>query len=156
MALLQALREHLSTLGPQEGRRFCSSGKEGVNRILQLRGREAKLPPMLVGAHYVGQLHSPGADDKASGVVASLELARRWSADPPRGRSAGGVRSEGVADVGQRCAEVLITDHKAHEKHSACRSRDSRSEERPLSPAEGSVRDRHTAATSERSRLPPQ
>jgi len=37
-----------------------------------------------LGAHYDGPLHSPGADDNASGLVALLELARRWAADPPR------------------------------------------------------------------------
>ena len=40
--------------------------------------------PLLVGAHYDGPLHSPGADDNASGLVALLELARRWATDPPR------------------------------------------------------------------------
>jgi Zn-dependent M28 family amino/carboxypeptidase len=37
-----------------------------------------------VGAHYDGPLHSIGADDNASGVAALLELAQRWSANPPK------------------------------------------------------------------------
>ncbi|MCP9891404.1 M20/M25/M40 family metallo-hydrolase [Cyanobium sp. Aljojuca 7D2] len=84
MAVRQALRERLAALGDLEEHRFCPSGEEGVNLILRLPGREAHLPPLLVGAHYDGPLHSPGADDNASGVAALLELARRWAADPPR------------------------------------------------------------------------
>jgi Zn-dependent M28 family amino/carboxypeptidase len=84
MAVRQALRERLAELGPLEEHRFCTSGEEGVNLILRLPGRDPKLPPLLVGAHYDGPLHSPGADDNASGVAALLELARRWAVDPPR------------------------------------------------------------------------
>jgi Zn-dependent M28 family amino/carboxypeptidase len=84
MAVRQALRERLAELGPLEEHRFCTSGEEGVNLILRLPGRNPNLPPLLVGAHYDGPLHSPGADDNASGVAALLELARRWAATPPR------------------------------------------------------------------------
>jgi len=84
MAVRQAIRERLAPLGPLEEHRFASSGEEGVNLILRLPGRDAKLAPLLVGAHYDGPLHSPGADDNASGVAALLELARRWAATPPR------------------------------------------------------------------------
>jgi Zn-dependent M28 family amino/carboxypeptidase len=84
MAVRQALRERLAALGELEEHRFCSSGEEGVNLILRLPGRNPNLPPLLVGAHYDGPLHSPGADDNASGVAALLELARRWAATPPR------------------------------------------------------------------------
>ncbi|WP_398325389.1 M20/M25/M40 family metallo-hydrolase [Vulcanococcus sp.] len=83
MAVRQAIRERLEPLGPLEEHRFGSSGEEGVNLILRLPGRDAQLAPLLVGAHYDGPLHSPGADDNASGVAALLELARRWAADPP-------------------------------------------------------------------------
>jgi len=55
-----------------------------VNLILKLPGRQPRLKPLLVGAHYDGPLHSPGADDNASGVAALLELARRWAQQPPR------------------------------------------------------------------------
>jgi hypothetical protein len=84
MAVRQAIRERLEPLGPLEEHRFGSSGEEGVNLILRLPGRDAQLAPSLVGAHYDGPLHSPGADDNASGVAALLELAQRWAADPPR------------------------------------------------------------------------
>jgi len=84
MAVREALRERLAALGEIEEHRFCSSGEEGVNLILRLPGRDANLSPLLVGAHYDGPLHSPGADDNASGVAALLELARRWAATPPR------------------------------------------------------------------------
>ena len=84
MAVRQALRERLAALGELEEHRFCSSGEEGVNLILRLPGRNPNLPPLLVGAHYDGPLHSPGADDNASGVAALLELARRWAATPTR------------------------------------------------------------------------
>ena len=84
MTVRQTLRERLAALGPLEDHRFASSGDEGVNLILRLPGRFANLPPLLVGAHYDGPLHSPGADDNASGVAALLELARRWAVDPPR------------------------------------------------------------------------
>jgi Zn-dependent M28 family amino/carboxypeptidase len=83
MAVRQAIRERLAPLGPLEEHRFASSGEEGVNLILRLPGRDAQLAPLLVGAHYDGPLHSPGADDNASGVAALLELAQRWAADPP-------------------------------------------------------------------------
>ena len=78
------LRERLSELGVLEEHRFTCSGEEGVNLILKLPGRDPKRRPMLVGAHYDGPLHSPGADDNASGLVALLELARRWATKPPR------------------------------------------------------------------------
>ena len=84
MAVRQTIRERLAACGPLEEHRFSSSGEEGINLILRLPGREMSLPPLLVGAHYDGPLHSPGADDNASGVVALLELARRWAVNPPR------------------------------------------------------------------------
>ena len=55
-----------------------------MNLILKLPGCDPRLKPLLVGAHYDGPLHSPGADDNASGVAALLELARRWAQHPPR------------------------------------------------------------------------
>jgi Zn-dependent M28 family amino/carboxypeptidase len=57
--------------------------EEGVNLILRLPRRDGQLAPFLVGTHDDGPLHSPGADDNASGVEALLELARRWAANPP-------------------------------------------------------------------------
>jgi len=84
MAVRQAIRERLEPLGPLEEHRFGSSGEEGVNLILRLPGQRPELAPVLVAAHYDGPLGSPGADDNASGVVALLELARRWAQTPPK------------------------------------------------------------------------
>jgi acetylornithine deacetylase/succinyl-diaminopimelate desuccinylase-like protein len=84
MGVRDALREQLGALGPLEEHRFGSGSDGGTNLILRLPGREPQRRTLLVGAHYDGPLHSPGADDNASGLVALLELARRWAADPSR------------------------------------------------------------------------
>jgi Zn-dependent M28 family amino/carboxypeptidase len=84
MGVRDALRERLSALGPLEEHCFHTGSDEGCNLILRLPGRESQRRPLLVGAHYDGPLHSPGADDNASGVAALLELARRWAQQPPR------------------------------------------------------------------------
>jgi len=84
LGVRNALRERLGALGPLEEHHFGSGSDVGTNLILRLPGREPQRRPLLVGAHYDGPLHSPGADDNASGLVALLELARRWAADPPR------------------------------------------------------------------------
>jgi Zn-dependent M28 family amino/carboxypeptidase len=84
MGVREALRQRLGALGPLEEHFFGSGSDRGTNLILRLPGREPQRQPLLVGAHYDGPLHSPGADDNASGLVALLELARRWSAQPPR------------------------------------------------------------------------
>jgi Zn-dependent M28 family amino/carboxypeptidase len=52
--------------------------------ILRLPGRQSHRPPLLVGAHYDGPLHSPGADDNATGLAALVELAQHWARQPPR------------------------------------------------------------------------
>jgi Zn-dependent M28 family amino/carboxypeptidase len=78
------LLERLQAYGPVQRHYFHVGSDSGVNLILRLPGREANLPPLLVGAHYDGPLGSPGADDNATGVAALLELARRWAATPPR------------------------------------------------------------------------
>ena len=85
MSVRELLRERLGALGELEESRFhTNSAGEGVNLILRLPGQDSNLEPLLVGAHYDGPLHSPGADDNASGVAALLELARRWAKTPPR------------------------------------------------------------------------
>ena len=84
MGVRQTVRERLGVLGVLEEHRFRSGSEEGVNLILKLPGLEPQRRPLLVGAHYDGPLHSPGADDNASGVAALLELARCWSQNPPR------------------------------------------------------------------------
>ena len=84
MATRSYVREQLLALGALEEHHFASGIDEGVNFILRYPGRNPRRRPLLVGAHYDGPLHSIGADDNASGVVALLELARRWSHSPPK------------------------------------------------------------------------
>ena len=84
MTVRQLLRDRLGQLGRLEEQRFTRGGDTGINLILKLPGQNPKRSPLLVGAHYDGPLHSLGADDNASGVVALLELARRWALQPPR------------------------------------------------------------------------
>ena len=84
MAVRSYVRDQLSSLGELEEHHFTSGIDEGVNFILKLPGRNPNRRPLVVGAHYDGPLHSIGADDNASGMVALLELARRWSAKPPK------------------------------------------------------------------------
>ena len=84
MTVRQLIKERLGSFGALEEHTFTNAGEEGTNLILKLPGRNPKRRPLLVGAHYDGPLHSPGADDNASGVVALLELARRWALNPPR------------------------------------------------------------------------
>lgn len=83
MAVRSFLKGELSALGPLEEHHFTSGSDAGVNFILKLPGRHPQREPLLIGAHYDGPLQSIGADDNASGVAALLELARRWSQEPP-------------------------------------------------------------------------
>lgn len=84
LAVRELLVEQLSPLGAVERHRFNEGAGDGVNLILRLPGQKPELAPLLVVAHYDGPLGSPGADDNATGLVALLELARRWSEAPPR------------------------------------------------------------------------
>jgi Zn-dependent M28 family amino/carboxypeptidase len=84
MSVRAYLHEQLAALGPVEEHRFQVGHEAGTNLILKLPGQNPALEPLLIGAHYDGPLHSIGADDNATGVAALLELARRWSATPPR------------------------------------------------------------------------
>jgi Zn-dependent M28 family amino/carboxypeptidase len=67
-----------------EEHHFRSGIDDGTNLILRLPGRQNGLDPLLLAAHYDGPLHSPGADDNATGLAALLELAGRWARQPPR------------------------------------------------------------------------
>ncbi len=84
MAVRSYMREQLAALGDVEEHSFRRGSHEGVNLILKLPGRNPRRRPLLVGAHYDGPLHSIGADDNASAVVALLELGRRWHASLPK------------------------------------------------------------------------
>ena len=84
MAVRSYVRDQLSALGELEKHHFASGIDEGINFILKLPGRNPNRRPLLVGAHYDGPLHSIGADLVDRLKVAILELARRWSANPPK------------------------------------------------------------------------
>jgi Zn-dependent M28 family amino/carboxypeptidase len=62
---------------------FDYHGSPHQNLILDLPGRQSR-PLILIGAHYDGVPGSPGADDNATAIAILLELARAFSAAPPR------------------------------------------------------------------------
>jgi Zn-dependent M28 family amino/carboxypeptidase len=84
LAVRDLLRQRLGALGAVRDQPFQGGSTRGVNLLLTLPGRLPHLSPLLVGAHYDGPPHSPGADDNATGVAVLLELARRWRHQPPR------------------------------------------------------------------------
>jgi Zn-dependent M28 family amino/carboxypeptidase len=55
---------------------FSFRGRTYHNVLAAVPGRDARRPPLLVGAHFDSTAHTPGADDNASGVAALLECAR--------------------------------------------------------------------------------
>jgi len=84
MTVRSYIAEQLSALGPLQEHAFSEGADAGINLILPLEGKRNELPPLIVGAHYDGPLHSIGADDNASGIAALLELAQRWAEAPPK------------------------------------------------------------------------
>ena len=56
---------------------YAVNGERFVNLIGQLPGRDASLPPVIVGAHYDTCGDVPGADDNAAAVAATLAAAER-------------------------------------------------------------------------------
>jgi hypothetical protein len=84
MSVRSFVLEELQVHGEVEQHHFGEGADAGVNLILRVPGQRPELAPVLVAAHYDGPLGSPGADDNASGVVALLELARRWAQTPPK------------------------------------------------------------------------
>ena len=83
LAVQSYVKGRLGEVGHVESHHFHTGTVDGVNFILKLPGRNSRLRPLLIGAHYDGPLHSVGADDNASGVAALLELGRRWKQKPP-------------------------------------------------------------------------
>lgn len=55
---------------------YSSDGQAFANIIATIPGGAAKEQIIIVGAHYDSAVGTPGANDNASGVAASLELAR--------------------------------------------------------------------------------
>ena len=78
------VKKRLSEYGVVEEHFFKEGSDEGVNYILKLPGKNSKLDPLLIGAHYDGPIKSPGADDNASAVAALLELCRAFKKNPPK------------------------------------------------------------------------
>jgi hypothetical protein len=56
----------------------------GVNVVARLEGTDPTAGTVVVGAHYDTVAGSPGADDNASGVVATVEIARTIAPMQPR------------------------------------------------------------------------
>lgn len=82
MTVRSYIKDELSQYGDVQEHQFESGPDAGTNLILRLRGISTKKAPVLIGAHYDGPLHSPGADDNATGVAALLELVKRFAAKP--------------------------------------------------------------------------
>ena len=76
--------EQLDKCGVANVMAFSEQGRTHYNICLDLPGQQEALTPVVVGAHYDTVPGCPGADDNATGVAVLLELARRFSAQPPR------------------------------------------------------------------------
>ena len=61
---------------------FVERNARTPNIAVELRGTAAPSEIVVVGAHYDAFAGTPGADDNASGVAATLELARRFARRP--------------------------------------------------------------------------
>ena len=88
-------RDQLNDSGVWIGQRFASMGYEvdtepvptavgpkGFNVIAEITGTLHPEQIVVIGAHYDTELHTPGADDNASGVAVMLELAARFVQAP--------------------------------------------------------------------------
>ncbi|MDV3347741.1 M28 family peptidase [Leptothoe sp. LEGE 181152] len=78
------LRTQLSLCGAITVMGFRVQGKEHFNFCLDLPGYQPSRAPVVIGAHYDTVPGCPGADDNATGLAVLLELARRFSCQPPR------------------------------------------------------------------------
>ncbi len=67
---------------PQIEAYHMPDGSEVANVIATLRGTSAPSEIIVIGAHYDACMGQPGADDNASGVAVTLELARRFAGNP--------------------------------------------------------------------------
>lgn len=74
----------LKKWGEVTAERFELRGRDYFNWQTMIVGRNPKLAPFLVGAHYDTVPGSPGADDNASGVAALLLLVELLSIQQPR------------------------------------------------------------------------
>jgi Zn-dependent M28 family amino/carboxypeptidase len=78
------IEQTLNQWGKVERHEFKLVARSHQNLILNLPGRNPKLAPILIGAHYDGVPGSPGADDNASGIAVLLELARFFHEKPAK------------------------------------------------------------------------
>jgi hypothetical protein len=84
------LEQRLAGLGlvPYRGRAFALGYRNGRGRteshnlVGVIPGRDRRLPPALVGAHYDSVIPAPCADDNAAAVAIALSAARALSATP--------------------------------------------------------------------------
>jgi hypothetical protein len=82
LTVRSAIREAFRSYGLVEEQGFEDRGGAGQNLILRLPGLHPDRDPLLVGAHYDAAIHSPGADDNATGVATLLELSRALAERP--------------------------------------------------------------------------
>ncbi|MGD1896951.1 MAG: M20/M25/M40 family metallo-hydrolase [Phormidesmis sp.] len=78
------IRAELGTWGEVTSQKFESRGQDYFNWQTNLEGKQARLAPFLVGAHYDTVPGSPGADDNASGVAVMLTLVELLSKTQPK------------------------------------------------------------------------
>jgi Zn-dependent M28 family amino/carboxypeptidase len=77
------LEEQLRALGYHPARQnYEAEGQTFVNIEAELSGRDETGAVLVVGAHYDTAGGLPGANDNASGVAATLELARQFAGKP--------------------------------------------------------------------------
>ncbi len=77
------IRQQLAQWGVVETHEFKVRSQTHQNLILDLPGTtQAKIAPILIGAHYDAVPGTPGADDNATGVAVLLELAATFAAQP--------------------------------------------------------------------------
>jgi Zn-dependent M28 family amino/carboxypeptidase len=81
------LEEALDEMGYAVQREtYAVDAQEATNLWVEVRGTERADEIVVIGAHYDSVPSTPGADDNASGVAATLELARAF-ADRPQAQT---------------------------------------------------------------------
>ena len=73
----------LRVAGPVVRHSYLASGRSCDNLEVEFRGASTPQEIVVVGAHYDSVLHSPGANDNASGVAGLLALARSLAKSAP-------------------------------------------------------------------------
>lgn len=73
----------LAAVGPVARHTYTASGRPCDNLEVEIPGTSAPAEIVVVGAHYDSVLHSPGANDNASGVAGMLALARSLASAAP-------------------------------------------------------------------------